>query len=329
MAYTEEEARKAVVLAGQRLVKTGLTARTWGNISARISDSEFIITPSGRAYEELTEDDLVKVRIDDCSYEGDIKPSSEKGIHADCYRLRPSVNFVIHTHQFYASVVSVRGKNLRAFSANDGAQKKAENEGSAKLIPCAAYGLPSTKKLRKNVASCVEAYPECDAILMKSHGAVCLGASYEEAFEITDRLEKRCREIYFNHLSKTLPRVLSYKPEGDIITAVEGREDVLVSELRATLHPAIEDLAQIGGATIRCIPESAGKLKKRCALCGRSFYLVSGKGGVITGDDEEAAALILRKSCAAALYTGSLRGINPFDAELQRLIYVKKYSKIK
>ena len=78
MSYTEEEARRLVVDAGIRLVKEGLTARTWGNISARISDSEFIITPSGMAYESLGPGDLVRCRIEDCSYEGEIKPSSEK-----------------------------------------------------------------------------------------------------------------------------------------------------------------------------------------------------------------------------------------------------------
>ena len=63
MSYTEEEARRLVVDAGIRLVKEGLTARTWGNISARISDSEFIITPSGMAYESLRPGDLVRCRI--------------------------------------------------------------------------------------------------------------------------------------------------------------------------------------------------------------------------------------------------------------------------
>ena len=86
MVYTEEEARRIIVQAGHRLVKKGLTARTWGNISARISDTHFAITPSGRAYETLQPEDIVVVKIEDCSWEGDQKPSSEKGIHADVYR---------------------------------------------------------------------------------------------------------------------------------------------------------------------------------------------------------------------------------------------------
>ena len=99
MAYELEEAKKLVVAAGKKLVESGLIARTWGNVSARISDTQFVITPSGRAYETLTPEEVVVVNIEDCSYEGDIKPSSEKGVHAAAYRHHPTVDFVIHTHQ--------------------------------------------------------------------------------------------------------------------------------------------------------------------------------------------------------------------------------------
>ena len=76
--YTLEEAKQAVIEAGHILLETGLIARTWGNVGARISDTQFVITPSGKPYETLTPDDIVVVNIADCGYEGDVKPSSEK-----------------------------------------------------------------------------------------------------------------------------------------------------------------------------------------------------------------------------------------------------------
>lgn len=63
MAYTEDEARLLVVRAGRRLLEAGLAARTWGNVSARVSDTHFVITPSGEAYEDLRPERLVRVRI--------------------------------------------------------------------------------------------------------------------------------------------------------------------------------------------------------------------------------------------------------------------------
>ena len=85
MAYEIEEAKKLVVEAGKKLIETGLIARTWGNVSARISETQFVITPSGRAYEDLTPEEIVVVNIDDCSYEGDIKPSSRCRLQTSSY----------------------------------------------------------------------------------------------------------------------------------------------------------------------------------------------------------------------------------------------------
>ena len=75
MYYSETEARKLVIEAGLKLVENKLIARTWGNISARISKDEFIITPSGKAYDKLTPADLVRVTVRDASYTGSVKPS--------------------------------------------------------------------------------------------------------------------------------------------------------------------------------------------------------------------------------------------------------------
>ena len=85
MTVDVDKAKRAVIQAGRKLVEKGLAARTWGNISMRISDTQFVITPSGLPYDTLTEDKIVTVNIRDVSYEGHVKPSSEAGIHADVY----------------------------------------------------------------------------------------------------------------------------------------------------------------------------------------------------------------------------------------------------
>lgn len=187
MAYTESQARELVVEAGKRLLETGLIARTWGNVSARISDTQFVITPSGRPYDTLTPDDLVIVNIADYSYTGDIKPSSEKGIHADAYRLRPGVDFVIHTHQFRASVVGATGISIDCVP-----EKYRDILGDC--VPVASYGMPSTEKLRKAMETAYTDYPSSKAFMMVHHGACCLGADYEEAFRLAETLEVLCKE---------------------------------------------------------------------------------------------------------------------------------------
>ena len=181
----ETDTRNAVVAAGKRLVESGLIARTWGNVSARISDTHFVITPSGRDYLSLTAEDIVPVAIADRSYTGSIKPSGERGVHAEIYRAHPHVNFVIHTHQEMASIVA----STSVHSIPAGAQYPELGE----RVLCSDYALPSTKAIRENVAAAARASTG-NAIIMKNHGAVVYGEGPDEAFAAAEALEVLCRE---------------------------------------------------------------------------------------------------------------------------------------
>ncbi len=181
----EQEAKRLVVLAGKELVSSGLIARTWGNVSCRVDQHTFAVTPSGRAYETLTEEEIVICKVEDATYEGDVKPSSEKGIHALLYRSNPDIKFVIHTHQTYASAVST-------FDIND--MPVAEYPLLGSYVPIAKYGLPGTKPLKKNIGIALTGLPG-HAIIMAHHGALMFGSSYEETFEAAKQLEAACLDF--------------------------------------------------------------------------------------------------------------------------------------
>ena len=183
---TEQEARSHIIHACHSLLEEKLVARTWGNISARLNDDEFIITPSGMSYLNLREEDLVKVKMSDFSYEGDIKPSSEKKIHAYAYTTHPGVNFVIHTHQYYASVVCSACADACG-------------------IPCAGYGLAGTKKLAGELLAAFAAHPESDAFLMARHGALILGADEAAAFARAREIEEICKLAFEEHIKTATP----------------------------------------------------------------------------------------------------------------------------
>ncbi len=188
MAYSIEEAKQLVIDAGLKLQKEGLIVRTWGNISARISDTQFVITPSGRAYENLTPAEIVVVDIKKCTYEGDIKPSSECGIHADVYASKAEVNFVVHTHQTYASVVSITGEDLEL--------SQEERKFLGEKVLCASYGMSSSEPLRKQVKKTLKKAQNINAILLKNHGVLCMGTDFENTFEISSCLEQVCKYKY-------------------------------------------------------------------------------------------------------------------------------------
>ena len=115
----EQELRNIVVATGPELLREGLVARTWGNISARVDDTHYLITPSGMDYEKLTADDLVLCDRVRGTFEGGNRPSSERGVHAIAYELFPEVGFVIHTHQVYATALGLAGFQRGSFTGDE------------------------------------------------------------------------------------------------------------------------------------------------------------------------------------------------------------------
>ena len=180
---TINEAKKIVCNSGKKLLMEGLVKGTWGNSSIRIDDTYMAITPSGRRYEDLAEDDIVIVNYHNMNYEGDLKPSSEKKLHAEIYKTRKKINAVIHTHQMNASTVATTHREIPPI-LDDQAQILGPT------VRCADYALPNTKKLVKKT---VKALNGRYAALMANHGAVCIGRNIEEAFIASQVLEKTCK----------------------------------------------------------------------------------------------------------------------------------------
>lgn len=198
------ELRADLLKACLELVRLDLVARTWGNLSVRTGRGTFLITPSGIPYEDLEADDMVEVSLDDLSWSGPVKPSSEKELHALAYRLRSDAEAIVHTHQFWASAVAAARVSIPAETderSGAAAGKTTENAAqtgtaasrSRGAVPCAPYALPTTRPLAKASARTLEMNPEAASVLLANHGAVCLGASLEEAIAEASALENRAR----------------------------------------------------------------------------------------------------------------------------------------
>ena len=353
MTYSIEEAKQFVIKAGLELSKAGLVARTWGNISARISDHQFVITPSGRGYESLTPDDIVVVNIADGSYEGNVKPSGEKGVHAAVYEMRPGMNFVIHTHQNYASALSILGEAIPV-------KEDADRLILSDEIPCAEYGMYATKKLVNAVKLQMQEHERSKAVLMKYHGALCMGKDYEEAFAAAYTLEKVSKEEYerrcgnlermeeiHESVTNEQAKPQSYDIDEDLKGILErkfGAKEVIcvqtpfimaVSSFGKKQRPYLDDSAQIAGADVCCIPEDANTSQLLKALEKRNAVFIKGAGALCTGIDmseAEAVGIVLEKNCMAAYLahkTGKIPPLNPFSARKDRKGYVSHYSKLK
>jgi L-fuculose-phosphate aldolase len=179
----EQEARMQVRDAGLRLLREGLVARTWGNVSLRLDDERYVVTPSGRSYEELQPEDMVIANYRTGKFEGTVKPSSERLVHEALFRERKDVNAVIHTHQTNASVVAAARREVPPI-LDDQVQLLGPN------VRVADYALPSTQKM---VRVCVKAMKGRNACIMANHGALCVGPTLDDAFWACVVLEKACK----------------------------------------------------------------------------------------------------------------------------------------
>ena len=343
MTCTREEAAAKILQLCQQLCTKGLIARTWGNVSMRLSEKTMLITPSGRAYETMTAEDLVEVSIADLRWEGQIKPSSEKEMHARLYRLRPECRFIIHTHQSNASAVSILGEHidLTSFTARVFC-KEDERAVLGPVIPCAFYGMATTKRLAKNVARAVQENPGSQTVLLRYHGAVCMGADDAGALQAAEILEKVCGRVYEKRIGETLaarvaPSEMRFTVRGkNGICRIHTRTPYVMEMSRRgkQVFAYLDDMAQIGGFSYRCIPEDPTPAQYHRAVKGRNVVFVENDGAICMAADPreaEAVAIVLEKNCQAAnlALKKAIPPVNGVSARLERTIYLQKYAKLR
>ena len=331
MSVEESIARALICDTGRELLKTGLVARTWGNVSCRLDEKHFLITPSGLDYLKTTPEDIARVELGTMAWEGKRKPSSEKGVHAAAYELFPEVGFVIHTHQNCASAIGLAGFDSMDITA-------AEREALGGVAK-AEYGLPGMKKLKNAVRAAMQT--GAHTVFMVNHGVVVCGKDKKQSMERVQLLEEVCRRNL--RVSTAAPKRLAGKKASALMDAVRaeiptaelsgGDYAVMWANTKRTLHAQLDDMAQMLGSHVNCVKASPKKIVR--ALKERDAVFVQGLGAVVKADDpddREALRLLTEKSALCALHTSGIGAkvkLGTVDTALMRFVYKKKYSKRK
>lgn len=324
----EEKARQLVADTGRILLKKGLVARTWGNISCRVSEDTFAISPSGLDYETMQAADVPLYHTADGTWEGTRKPSSEKKIHAAAYALYPDVQVVIHTHQDYATAMSLTGAGDLRFTP--------EEKKLLGRIPTAAYGLPGTDKLKNNVEAALKRGARI--VLMAHHGALILGTDLEDALQKAQVLEQVCRRRIEAVLKAQRYEPVSGKLRFDVnvlgpYALLVKDDNILYAAQQGGFHSQLDDIAQMLGERLGCAENRHRSVS--AALRHTDAVLVEGVGCVInakTADDAQALELLIAKACLAKRYTDAMyvrNDLSGFDCRLMETVFKLKYAKQK
>ena len=171
MERTIDNIKQEIIKYGQMAEAKNLTPGVSGNISARLDD-KIIITSSGSANGYLSEDDFAVIDLDGNIVEGTKKPSSEKLLHCEFYKMCPDINYIIHVHSPYLSSFASAGIALDE-------PIMAENVFYFGQIPLAEYGLPSSLDLVRKTS---KYFKEYRAVLMANHGFIIGDKTLHDAF---------------------------------------------------------------------------------------------------------------------------------------------------
>ncbi|AIZ56986.1 L-fuculose phosphate aldolase [Candidatus Methanoplasma termitum] len=173
----EQSARVKLAEICKLLYDRNLTVSAGGNMSLRLNEKEFIITPTGRNKGMLRPDEMVLMNIGG-KVLSDGKPSIERTFHIAFYKANPDTNSVIHCHPLYCTSLAVKGEKIRSSLTPEGVLLLGD-------VPLVGYFTPGSKKLADAVAE----NTSCKAILMARHGAITQGRTIEEAFNRMEELE--------------------------------------------------------------------------------------------------------------------------------------------
>lgn len=164
-----------------KMWQLGWVAANDGNVSVKLEDGSYLVTPTGISKSFITPERLLRIDENGNVLEGldGFRPSSEIKMHLRCYKEREDVEAVLHAHPPVATGYAVAGKSLDEYSM-------IETVIALGSVPVTPYGTPSTYEVPDAIAPYLENH---DAVLLQNHGALVVGADLLTAYYRMETLE--------------------------------------------------------------------------------------------------------------------------------------------
>ena len=192
-----------VLRANCALPAHGLAPLTWGNASGIDRERGLVaIKPSGVAYDELTEEDIVVLDLDGNVVQGERRPSTDTPTHLALYCAFEEIGGIVHTHSTWSVAWAQAQREIpllgtthadlcaqpipltRALSDEEIAEDYEGNTGSVLVEAISEHGGPS----------------ELPCALVRGHAPFCWGASATKAVEVAITLEEVARMALLTRL---------------------------------------------------------------------------------------------------------------------------------
>jgi ribulose-5-phosphate 4-epimerase/fuculose-1-phosphate aldolase len=161
-----------------------------GHASIRLDDGTMLINAGNCQRSRLTTADICTIDMQGLPSLGTQgaasgKPPLEFHLHAGIYRARPEVQAVVHAHPKWSTLLTMTGTPYAPVYA----------QGSL-VHPVPVLDSPNSINNREMADRLAATLGDRPAALMKSHGAVTVGASIVEAFVLANYMEENAHRQY-------------------------------------------------------------------------------------------------------------------------------------
>ena len=182
----ETRLRDQIARVGASLFDRGLTAGSSGNISVRLPDGGWLMTPTNVSLGSLDPARLAHFDASGRHLSGDA-PTKEAFLHFSMYSERGDAQAVVHLHSSHATAVSI----LRDVDPADVMPALTAyyimRVGRLPLVPYFAPGDPDLAHAVRALAS------QHHAVLLANHGPVIAGTSLDAAQYAVEELEEAAK----------------------------------------------------------------------------------------------------------------------------------------
>ncbi len=169
---------------GRRLWLRGMSSANSGNISARVSDNEVVITPTLVSKGFMKPEQILTMNLEGEVLRGEGYPTTETPMHLSIFKARKDIQGVVHAHPPVATSFAVAGKALNLHLIPEAVIFLGE-------VPLIPFQPPGSQELAESIIPYLEEY---DAVLLENHGAISWGSDLTQAYHRMETLEF-CAEI--------------------------------------------------------------------------------------------------------------------------------------
>lgn len=195
---TDTAVRDAICRLGASIFARGLTFGSSGNISHRLEDGGWLMTPTNASLGELDPARLSRLDAGGRLVSGD-PPTKEGFLHRVMYEGRPDAGAVVHLHSTHSVAVSCLADLDPADVLPPITAYYVMRIGRLPLVP---YFPPGDTRLAEAVRPLVGRH---HAVLLANHGPVVAGTSLSAAAGAIEELEETARLFLLLHGHRIRP----------------------------------------------------------------------------------------------------------------------------